>query len=127
MEQDLPVLVPPKSDKAIRNSFSIAGYPPTDDDVRNYLAGAFSRNDAYNRSCAFLEALFTHTITVLRSFDSTSYDEMAAQFRVFMNEGQKISGHNDSRKNFFSAVIQKARELEKNKVRFVQLDLDWPL
>ncbi len=127
MEQNTLVLVPLRLDKAICNLFSIAGYPPADDDVQNYLAGALSRNDAYDRSCAFLEALFTHMNTVLRTFDSISYEDLAAQFRSFMNDGQTISGHNDNRKKFFSAVIEKANELQKKQVRCVQLDLNWPL
>jgi len=50
---------------------------------------------------------------------------MAGKFRTFMNEGQKMSGHNNNRKTFYSEVIRKAKELRNKRVRRVQFDLYW--
>lgn len=123
MKKDLQVLVPLRLDKTIFKFFSITGYPPADDNVRNYLTGVISRKDAYNRSCAFLEALFTQTNAVLQDIHSKNHNEMITQFRDFMNKDQKMSGHNNNRKNFFSEVIQKAMKLQKS-VCCVQLGVD---
>src|ERR1700759_2608137 len=42
-----------------------------------------------------------------------------------MNEGQKMSGHNDNKKKFFPENIQKAKQFLRKSIRFTQIDLYW--
>ena len=95
-----------------------SGYPPADHNVRDYLTGSKSRDEAYNDSCCLFESLFKHTLNVLLHFDdSLGYVELARAFRVAMTEGQKTTGHNYFRRNFYLKVIQMAKELKVQPVR----------
>ena len=96
------------------NFFStlLSGYPPADHVVREYLTEARSRHLAYDRACSFLEALFKHLTGVLRGFDhSLDYEGFTQEFRARMTDGQKMTGHNKFRQDFYSQVIQKAKQL----------------
>jgi hypothetical protein len=107
-------------------NFSSA-YPPADHNVRDYLTGSKSRDEAYDHSCALFESLFTHTLKILLHFDnSLGYVELARAFRVAMTEGQKATGHNDFRRNFYLKVIQMAKELKVQRVRCIQIYLPEP-
>lgn len=94
-------------------------YPPSDTNVSTWLtASPASREDTYRRCCAFIEALFLHTLEVidrdllpsLRSQDGAelSLSTVAALFREKMQEGTKFSQHGDYRTRFYSEVIRGA-------------------
>ncbi|KAK2459299.1 hypothetical protein APHAL10511_008684, partial [Amanita phalloides] len=87
------------------------GYPPADSSVRDYLTLSVSKAVAYNRASAFLQALFEHMAVTLRTFNESSYVEFANEFRSRMTEGQSMKGHNQFRKNFYEAIINKAEQL----------------
>jgi hypothetical protein len=96
----------------------LSGYPPADHSVRDYLTTAGSKDVAYDRASAFLEALFKHTTTTLRALGSSlDYVGFAREFRSCMTEGQKMTGHNQFRGDFYNQVIEKAKQLETQRVR----------
>jgi hypothetical protein len=100
----------------------VSGYPPADHSVRDYLTTAGSKDVAYDRASAFLEALFKHTTDALRDFDSSlDYVGLAREFRSCMTEGQKMTGHNQFREDFYKRVIEKAKLLETQRVRNIQM------
>ena len=100
----------------------IAGYPPADHGVRDYLTSPSSKDVAYDRASAFLEALFTHTENTLYklfgldSGDSPEYMNYAREFRSRMTEGQKMTRHNSFREEFYKQVVEKAKQLEIKRV-----------
>jgi hypothetical protein len=97
---------------------SSSGYPPADHSVRDYLITAGSRDIAYDRASAFLEALLKHTTAVLCGLDnSLDYVGCAREFRVWMTNGQKMTGHNQFREDFYKKVIAQAKQLETQWVR----------
>lgn len=88
------------------------GYPPADHEVRDFLAADKDQADVYDRACAFLEALFEHTATVLQ--DDSGFldeDELASQFRTKMTAGQTFRTTNAFRTNFYREVIQNAHKI----------------
>ncbi|KAK2464489.1 hypothetical protein APHAL10511_003468 [Amanita phalloides] len=90
------------------------GYPPADHSVRDYLTSAISKHDAFDRASAFLEALFMHItamLTTLNLKNSSNYVTLAREFRSLMTEGQKITGHNLFRENFYKQIIEAAKQL----------------
>jgi hypothetical protein len=98
------------------NLTPIPGYPPADDAVRDYLTPALSQAVAYNRMCAFLEALFQHTRETIQNFDDSELENLPATFRRKMTEGQMYTSVNSFRKNFYAAVVQKAK-IREGQVR----------
>jgi hypothetical protein len=98
----------------------IAGYPPADHGVRDYLTSPGSKDVAYDRASAFLEALFDHTSNTLdRILDpgnSPKYVDYAREIRLRMTEGQKMTRHNKFREDFYKEVIEKAKQLEAQRV-----------
>jgi hypothetical protein len=91
------------------NLTPIPGYPPPDDEVRDYLTADLSQAESYNRMCAFLEALFQHTGEIIQKFDDSELENLPATFRRKMTEGQMYTLVNNFRMNFYAAVIQKAK------------------
>jgi hypothetical protein len=84
--------------------------------VREYLTRSASRDEAFVRSCAFLEALFYHVNIALADVESM---DPAKEFRLRMTTGQTIKAHNEFRRQFYSDVIGYAQGLEnKSKVRY---------
>ena len=98
----------------------LSGYPPADHGVRDYLTSSVSKDVAYDRSSAFLEALFKHTTATLHDFsfndDSLEYMDFAREFRMRMTEDQKMTGHNKFRDEFYRRVVEDARQLEAQRV-----------
>lgn len=92
------------------------GYPPADHDSRDYLTADLPQGEVYNRMCAFSQALFEHTADTIRNFDDSECNDLAATFRRKMTEGQTYTSVNDFRKDFYAAVIRKAKACE-GKVR----------
>jgi hypothetical protein len=89
----------------------LSGFPPADDDVRNFLTADGSQVDAYDRVCAFLEALFEHTATTIREeFEDVDDAELPSRFRTRMTEGQTFQNHNSFRKAFYREVIQNSNK-----------------
>jgi hypothetical protein len=104
----------------------LSGYPPADHSIRDYLTTAGSKDTAYDRACALLEALFRHTTDTLRSLDHYSLEdvEFAREFRSCMTDGQKMTGHNQFRECFYKQVIEKAKQLETERVRNIRVCYD---
>lgn len=100
----------------------LSGYPPADHGVRDYLTTAGSKDVAYDRASAFLEALFKHTTNTLRTLDSSlDYGGLVKKFRSCMTEGQKMTRPNQFREDFYKRVIEKAKQLETRRVRSSQV------
>jgi hypothetical protein len=96
----------------------LSGYPPADHSIRDYLTTAGSKDIAYDRASAFLEALFTHITDTLRALNgSLNYVGLAGEFRSCMTKGQKMRGHNQFREDFYKQVIEKAKQLKTQRVR----------
>jgi hypothetical protein len=99
-----------------------SGYPPADHGVRDYLTAVNSKNAAYDHASAFLEALFDHTAETLSAFDGQhDYIAFAKKFRTHMTVGQKVTGHNQFREDFYNQVIEKATLLENGRVRNIRV------
>ena len=67
--------------------------------------------------------MFDHTANALQTnlgidFDheSAEYVDFAREFRSRMTAGQKMTGHNKFREDFYKAVIEKAKELEAKRI-----------
>jgi hypothetical protein len=107
---------------------SFSGYPPADHIARDYLTGATSKDEAYDRASAFLEALFIQTKEVVSKFDpSYDYYGVAREFRRLMTEGQKMTKHNAFREEFYSQVYAQAKQLESRQVREFPISFHiWP-
>jgi hypothetical protein len=89
------------------------GYPPADHSMQDYLTTAGSKDIAYDRASAFLEALFKHTTDTLCAADSSlDYIRFMREFRSRMTEGQKMTRHNKFWEDFYNQVIEKAKQLE---------------
>jgi hypothetical protein len=89
----------------------LSGFPPADDEVRNFLTADGSQVDAYDRVCAFLEVLFEHTAATIREeFGDTDDAELPSRFRTRMTEGQTFQKPNSFRKAFYHEVIQSANK-----------------
>ncbi|KAF8227580.1 hypothetical protein L208DRAFT_1405162 [Tricholoma matsutake] len=101
------------------------GYPPADHSIQDYLTTTGSKDVAYDCACAFLKALCKHTTDTLRSHDlSLEYVEFARGFKSSMTEGQKMTGHNQFWEHFYKQVIEKARQLETERVHNIQVRYD---
>ena len=87
-----------------------------------HLTSPSSKDVAYNRASAFLEALFNHTADTLHKildFDPGNppkYVEYVREFRSCMTEGQKMTGHNKFREEFYHQVVENAKQLEAKRV-----------
>ena len=89
----------------------LSGFPPADNDVRNFLTADGNQVDAYDRVCAFLEALFERTAATIREdFGDVDDAELASRFRTRMTEGQTFQNPNSFRKTFYREVIQNANK-----------------
>lgn len=100
-------------------------YPPSDTSVLTWLtADSTSRDNTYRRCCAFLQALFEHTLKVIdndflqipsqKSEDvTTKWDipTIASKFREKMQEGAKYASHGAYRLRFYADVIAEATKL----------------
>ena len=79
--------------------------------MRNFLTSDGSQVDAYDRVCAFLEALFEHTAaTIHEEFGGVDDAELPSRFRTRMTEGQTFQKPNSFRKAFYREVIQNANK-----------------
>ena len=102
------------------NCLTALGFPPADDELRNFLTRESTRGKSYDQACAFLEALFQHTATILRQLhpQPQSVPEAAQRFRKLMTEGQNmLTGHNRYRRGFYKQVVHHAGELLNKSVR----------
>ncbi|KAF8519088.1 hypothetical protein BU17DRAFT_47994, partial [Hysterangium stoloniferum] len=95
------------------------GFPPPDDNLREFLVAETDRDASYHRAYAFLMSLFiTATITVndLRTSlprQSLTLKTLAAAFREFMTKGQTMVEPGPDRKTFYDNVIQRAKKLTR--------------
>jgi len=91
----------------------LSGYLPADHAVRDYLSTSGSKDIAYNRSSAFLQALFENMNDFLRDVSSSDYIATAKLLRTKMTVGQHMNGHNQYRQDFYKGVIERASMLER--------------
>jgi hypothetical protein len=85
----------------------LIGYPPPDDDVRNFFVRG-SPIQAYQVR-SFLSALFETTAETLRRLgdDQSTYYTQVARFREFMSKGQHMKSVGSNRRNFYQDVISR--------------------
>jgi hypothetical protein len=76
------------------------------------LAHGGSKIDVYHRACAFLDALFERTATVLQTeFNDVGYLDLPTEFRDKMTSGQALVAAGPYRKKFYDQVVNKANTL----------------
>lgn len=93
------------------------GFPPSDNDVRDWFLSAKSKIEAFTRAGAFLYALFVILLNYLRqidakianiprpSDDNEIAESLAAKFRLLMTAGQSFSSCGEHRKRFYQEVM----------------------
>jgi hypothetical protein len=102
------------------------GYPPPDNAVRDFLTKKTSESESHLRACCFTEALFDHTLVVLRSSHFEVHweiQQVAVKFRSLMTAGQSMKGHNEFRTRFYNEVVRLAEE-KLGEARVCLLDLE---
>ncbi|KDQ58385.1 hypothetical protein JAAARDRAFT_154830 [Jaapia argillacea MUCL 33604] len=93
-----------------------AGYPPPDEEVREYLTANSSADELYARHSAFLTALFIHTTATLEqeeykdAIEAQDTTRIASLFRAHMAEGMSTKSHGDFRKAIYHTVITEAEK-----------------
>ncbi|KAF8510465.1 hypothetical protein BU17DRAFT_55347 [Hysterangium stoloniferum] len=93
------------------------GFPPPDDNFREFLVAKTDRAASYRRAYAFLVSLFITTkiaVNDLRTSlpgQSLTLETLAAAFREFMTKGQTMVGPGPDRKFFYDNVIQRAKQV----------------
>lgn len=112
----------------ITDCFTLSGYPPADEELRDFLLESKSPDEAYRLLHYFVVALFETSAQVvrgLRGLDSVSYEVLAARFRKHMTEGQTMRGAGEHRRQFYELVIERTRKvgLQPNAVCFYFLNL----
>jgi hypothetical protein len=97
------------------------GFPPPDVEVRDFLAaskeGYYIKGDldVYNRAAGFISALFAEVTNQVKEIQKggkgNNLQEMAAEFRRLMTEGQTIKRCNDFRVRFYQRVVENAGQV----------------
>jgi len=92
----------------LRHLSFIPGYPPPDHNVREFLTKSDSRITAYQRTCAFMKALFEDVLRVLieEGLEGEEQPVIASRFRAMMTDGQQFGAPNKFRKDFYDKVIR---------------------
>ncbi|KAH9983775.1 hypothetical protein BJV77DRAFT_1041194 [Russula vinacea] len=100
-----------------------SGFPPSDNDVRDWFLSAKSKIEAFTRAGAFLYALFVILLNYLRqidakianiprpSDDNEIAESLAAKFRLLMTAGQSFSSRGEHRKRFYQEVMLLADQI----------------
>lgn len=102
----------------------LLGYPLPNHTVQEFLIQKISENDSYDRACCFIEALFEHTLEVLRRLHFEAFcgiHEVTTQFRSPMPMGQSMKGHGRFRKVFYDVVCKAGNTLRLLDVCFFKL------
>jgi hypothetical protein len=98
---------------------SALGFPPPDNDVRNWLLQSKTKIEALTRAGAFLCALFVVLLRYLKRINvelatiglSADSGSLAAKFRLFMTTGQTFSYQGQPRRQFYDDVLRLADEV----------------
>ena len=109
------------------------GFPPADENVRDWLLRSKSKVDGFMRAGAFLCALFVVLLDYLRHIDdkiadikldpnenSEQPDSIAAKFRRFMSAGQTFSSQGEPRRKFYDEVLLLADEVRHLTLRTLE-------
>ncbi|KDQ51683.1 hypothetical protein JAAARDRAFT_210966 [Jaapia argillacea MUCL 33604] len=97
-----------------------AGFPPADDQVRDYLSEIAPAQDLYFRHCAFLAALFSQTAETVaedafqRALEGHDMRRVASAFRARMSDGMTFRSHGPFREAFYQRVIADAKKIYLN-------------
>ena len=111
----------------------LLGFPPPDDEVRNFLTSNQCYDDkeikdsSYIQACRFLRALFETTVKTLEDMDvpgeadrtpsegSTSdRANLIIAFRNFMSEGQIMDSTGPKRRKYYHTVVSAASQVHYN-------------
>jgi hypothetical protein len=101
---------------------AVLGFPPPDDDVRNWLLQGKTKMEAFTRAGAFLYALFDVLLRYLQQIDAKIADmsplsngerpeSLEAKFRLLMTTGQTFSCQGQPRRQFYAEVLDLADEV----------------
>jgi hypothetical protein len=98
------------------------GFPPPDENVRNWLLGGKTKMEAFTRAGAFLCALFDILLRYLQQIDAKIADisplsnggppkSLEAKLRLVMTAGQTFSRQGRPRRQFYEEVLDLADEV----------------
>ena len=95
------------------------GFPPSDDNVHDWLLNGKGKMEAFTHAGAFLCALFTillhHLKEINVAISSLSDDEpnksLVAKFWLLMTEGQTFASHGQPCRQFYAEVINLAKQV----------------
>jgi hypothetical protein len=111
------------NDCAVPWSLTVAlGFPPPDDDVRDWLLKGKTKMEAFTRAGAFLCALFVTLLRYLQQLDAEIADistlaiderpkSLEAKLRLLMTAGQTFSRQGQPRRQFYEEVLDLADEV----------------
>jgi hypothetical protein len=87
----------------------LTAYPPSDDDVREYLQASSQQTDSVLklRFLAFLISMFECAKPEIERFKGT-YCSVAKQWHEFLAFGQKLESVGPNRKEFYHKVVLQA-------------------
>ncbi|KAH0825812.1 hypothetical protein J3R83DRAFT_8816, partial [Lanmaoa asiatica] len=98
------------------------GYPPGDQDVYAFLSSRCSSDkESFNRACAFLQAVFEETKSILEGMDIGR--PVAEQFRARMTDEMTGKSHGQYRVEFYRGAIQKANSVSHDKITMPRGDV----
>ena len=126
MEKKIPVLVPLRPDKAILIPSPLQGIPP-----RTAVFEITLQKPFHETTHIIVHALSSKLYSLIRLPCCEALVQWVMS-KWWLNSEflwMRARKYQPQRQQevFFSAVIEKAEELQKNQVRCVQLDLNWPL
>jgi hypothetical protein len=96
------------------------GYPPLDDEPRQFLVEntkSMSRDTTFLSQCAFLTALFAHTMEIVKNINEhvstfgvsiASSASATMKFHALMSHDMKFGEHGQFRRGFYAQVIKHA-------------------
>ena len=84
------------------------GYPPADQEVRDFLTTEHTEDELYRWACCFINALFQHIDHTLNSVFDLGWriEKVARKFGILMMAGQTMKQHNEFRRQFYQQVVR---------------------
>ena len=88
------------------------GYPPADQEARDFLTTERTEDESYHWACCFINALFQHINHTLNGMFDLGWEieKVAREFRILMTAGQTMKQHNKLRRQFYQQVVRIADE-----------------
>lgn len=97
----------------------MTGFPPPDDDVREFLMGAHTAKQSLERAHTLLVAIGQMVSEWLTTYwkenaMSPSMTAVAESFRTFMTKDMTLAGHNSGRKNMYQKAVKRAEKVNEH-------------